>query len=87
MHRILELSVGAPLFVLGGWGILADVMAYMWILEDPEHGRGFVGVGTMIGILPFIMGCWLVIMAVKRSCSQSPAKSPESTPDPPSESN
>ena len=73
--------------MLGGWGILADVMAYMWIQEDPEHRWGFVGVGTMIGILPFTMGCWLVIMAVKRSCSQSPAKSLDPTPDAPSESN
>ena len=67
MHRMLELLVGVPLLLFGGMFIFSDIQGYMWIQADPEHRRSLFGpVGTMIGILPFIAGCWLDVMAVKR---------------------
>lgn len=86
VHRILELSAGVPLLLFGGMGIVTDVGTYRWIQEDPEHRWGFVGLGTMIGILPFLMGCWLVIMAVKRSWFGNPVNRPDQTSDGKSES-
>jgi hypothetical protein len=80
IHRVLELAIGIPVLLFGGGGIIADIRAYMWVQEDPEHRWGFVGVGTTIGLLPFLAGCWLVSMAVIRTWSRTAVNPPAPNP-------
>ncbi len=68
-HRIIELLLGVPLLLFGGSLIYADISAYRWVQADPEHRRQMF-FGTPVGILPFLIGAWLVSMALIRMIRQ-----------------
>jgi hypothetical protein len=65
IHRALELLFGIPLLLFGGNLIYFDIAAYFWVQEDPAHRRSLF-FGTPLGIIPFLVGCWLVSAAVVR---------------------
>jgi hypothetical protein len=78
-YRILELLFGVPLLLFGGYLIYYDISGYLWVMADPEHRRMFFFV-TLIGILPFLIGAWLVSASVRRMIRR-PKVSQPSRPD------
>lgn len=72
-HRILELLFGIPLLLLGGSFILGDIEGYLWVHADADHRR-MMAFGTPIGILPFLIGCWLVSVSAFRMFRRNPRR-------------
>ncbi|MGQ0633237.1 MAG: hypothetical protein ACT4QC_01395 [Planctomycetaceae bacterium] len=55
---------GVPLLLLGGVTICSDVASYFWVQAGPHHRRAMYL--SPIGIVPFLVGFWLVGAAIFR---------------------
>ncbi len=59
LNRTADLVFGIPLLLFGLYAICADIQAMIYL----AHGQRFlwgIGGGTIIGLLPLIIGCRLI---------------------------